>query len=272
MKRFLLFLVLFSISVSMMVITAVAHEFNWHELAMSGRVGSPSCTVVSYYADDSIHSDIVYEIKSGVAPRAAICLRLRRESVGGISSGVFISEEGYLLTNNHCIPIRGETARVLIIWTSEYEGSPIVMEATLYAFDAEGDLALLKVNNDSMKFPPAKLAGKNIGILEEGLAITAPQGLYFSPVVFRVTGVRKGSFLNESLGTHLFGNEFQYIQIDRGGIDVGSSGGPAFNKNGELIGIAVSMYKETGVTFASFLIAVEDIRGWLDKVAPRILK
>ncbi len=143
---------------------------------------------------------------------------------GGVSSGsgVFISNDGYVLTNNHVIEDAESYSVVLA------NGSEIA--AKLIGADPYSDLAVLKVDDT----PPAVAQFGSSDLLKPGetvIAIGSPLGDFKNTVTAGVI-----SAVGRSLDT---GNGFlleNMIQTDAA-INQGNSGGPLVNLAGEVIGV-----------------------------------
>ncbi len=143
---------------------------------------------------------------------------------GGLSSGsgVFISQDGYVLTNNHVV----EGAELYSVVLAN--GSEIV--ANLIGADPYSDLAVLKVDET----PPAVVQLGSSDLLKPGetvIAIGSPLGDFKNTVTAGVI-----SAVGRSLDS---GNGFlmeNMIQTDAA-INQGNSGGPLVNLAGEVIGI-----------------------------------
>ncbi|MBN2257162.1 MAG: trypsin-like peptidase domain-containing protein [Anaerolineaceae bacterium] len=142
------------------------------------------------------------------------------ETVSG--SGVFISDRGYILTNNHVI----EGARNIQIILSGGEQYP----ANLVGMDAYSDIAILKTDS---KVPAVATLG-NSDLLSPGesvIAIGSPLGEFVNTVTVGVV-----SATGRSIDT---GSGYQIenlIQTDAA-INQGNSGGPLVNLDGQVIGI-----------------------------------
>lgn len=140
----------------------------------------------------------------------------QRQSLG---SGVIISEDGYILTNNHVI--KDATIIKVRLYKSKED-----LEAVVIGKDPKIDIALLKINKDNLPF--AKLGDSDK--LEVGdwvIAIGNPFGL--SHTVTKGIVSAKGRVIGS-------GPYDDFIQTDAP-INFGNSGGPLFNLNGEIVGI-----------------------------------
>lgn len=147
-----------------------------------------------------------------------------RESLG---SGIIISRDGYILTNNHVV----EGADEINIRFSDRR----VMDAKLIGGDALSDLALLKV--DARDLPVAKLGkSEKLKIGEWVLAIGTPFGFEHS-VTSGIVSAKNRNLSND--------HYVPFIQTDVA-INPGNSGGPLFNMQGEVVGINSQIYSRTG--------------------------
>jgi len=176
-----------------------------------------------------------------------------------LGSGFVISEDGYILTNNHVI----EGADKIIVRLSDRRE----IDAELIGRDERSDLALLKIKANEL--PVVKMG--NSEKLKPGewvLAIGSPFGFDYSVTAGIVSA--KGRSLPRE-------NYVPFIQTDVA-INPGNSGGPLFNLDGEVIGINSQIYSRTGgymgVSFAipidTAMNVVEQLkkdgqvtRGWL---------
>ncbi|PDV98865.1 S1C family serine protease [Candidatus Chloroploca asiatica] len=148
----------------------------------------------------------------------AVVTVLNRSATGmGSGSGVIVSEDGYIITNNHVI--QGATQLAVVFADSSRR------EAELIGADALNDIAIIRVNGDM----PAVAKIGDAAALQPGeqvLAIGSPLGNFRNTVTSGVV-----SALNRSVGS-MEG----LIQTDAA-INSGNSGGPLINLNGEVVGI-----------------------------------
>jgi Do/DeqQ family serine protease len=146
----------------------------------------------------------------------------------GSGSGVIISSDGYIVTNNHVVDGADE---ITVILTDNREFS-----AKVIGTDATTDLALVKVNGKDL--PAITIAdSQKLKVGEWVLAIGNP----FSIGTTVTAGIVSAKA--RSMGG---GNVVQsFIQTDAA-INRGNSGGALVNTNGELVGINAMLYSETG--------------------------
>lgn len=145
----------------------------------------------------------------------------------GAGSGVIISQDGYIVTNNHVV----EGADELTITLNDNRE----FSARIIGTDKATDLALIKVNATAL--PAIKIASSDdIKVGEWVLAIGHPFNLRASVTAGIVSAKAR------SLGAN--GVE-AFIQTDAA-INRGNSGGALVNAAGELIGINAMLYSQTG--------------------------
>ena len=156
-----------------------------------------------------------------------------------LGSGFIISEDGYILTNNHVV----KDADEIIVRLNDRRQ----LQAEVVGLDERSDVALLKIKAEDL--PVAKI-GKSSG-LEVGawvMAIGSPFGFDYSATVGIVSA--KGRSLPRE-------NYVPFIQTDVA-INPGNSGGPLFDLNGEVVGVNSQIYSRTGGYMGlSFAIPIE---------------
>jgi serine protease Do len=144
-----------------------------------------------------------------------------------LGSGFIISDDGYILTNNHVVENADE---VLVRLQDRRE-----LNAVVVGTDAKSDLALLKI--EANKLPSVKIGkSEDLEVGEWVLAIGSPFGFEASATKGIV------SHLGRALPSE---NYVPFIQTDVP-INPGNSGGPLFNLDGEVVGINSQIYSRTG--------------------------
>jgi serine protease DegS len=153
--------------------------------------------------------------------------RERRET--SLGSGVIVTQDGYLLTNQHVIAGADEIKVVLSNGHS--------VDVTIIGGDTESDLAILKIDHESNL--PAIPIGRS-GELQVGdvvLAIGNPFGVGQTVTMGIISATGRSH-----LGINTFEN---FIQTDAA-INPGNSGGALVNARGELIGINTAIFSKSG--------------------------
>ncbi|MEA2793300.1 MAG: serine protease Do, partial [Bradyrhizobium sp.] len=150
-----------------------------------------------------------------------------RGVVTGQGSGFFISPDGYAVTNNHVV----DGADKVEVTTDAGK----TYTAKVIGTDARTDVALIKVEGGS-DFPFAKLSEGKPRIGDWVLAVGNPFGLGGTVTA----GIVSAS--GRDIGS---GPYDDFIQIDAP-VNKGNSGGPAFNTEGEVMGVNTAIYSPSG--------------------------
>jgi serine protease Do len=151
----------------------------------------------------------------------------RSYKVESFGSGVIISSDGYIITNQHVI----DNASEIIITTSG--GSKY--EAEIIGSDELTDIALLKIDASSLDPVPVG-DSDNLIIGEWAIAIGNPLGLFnVSNQATATAGIISG--INMDFGQKRSGRVYQNMIQTDASINPGNSGGPLINSIGEVIGI-----------------------------------
>ncbi|MBW7832523.1 MAG: trypsin-like peptidase domain-containing protein [Simplicispira suum] len=146
----------------------------------------------------------------------------------GLGSGVIVSPEGYILTNNHVV----DGADEIDVTLSDSRKA----RATVIGTDPETDLAILKIELD--KLPVIVLGDSDTALVgDRVLAIGNPFG-----VGQTVTSGIVSALGRSQLGINTFEN---FIQTDAA-INPGNSGGALVDVNGNLLGINTAIYSRSG--------------------------
>jgi serine protease Do len=184
---------------------------------VAGRQGGPGPIVPEGSPLEDFFNDFLDRQNPEQAPR-------RSQALG---SGFVISEDGYIVTNNHVI----EGADEILIEFRE----GFTLEAEIIGTDPNTDIALLKVEaEEPLPFVPfGDSSAMRVG--DWVMAMGNPLGQGFSVSV----GIVSAS------GRALSGTYDDYIQTDAA-INRGNSGGPLFNLDGEVIGVNTAILSPTG--------------------------
>ncbi|SDH34164.1 DegQ family serine endoprotease [Pseudomonas panipatensis] len=185
-----------------------------------------------------------------------------------LGSGFIISDDGYILTNNHVV---ADADEILVRLSDRSEH-----KAKLVGADPRSDVALLKI--DAKSLPTLKLGDSDkLKVGEWVLAIGSPFGFDHS-VTAGIVSAKGRSLPNE--------NYVPFIQTDVA-INPGNSGGPLLNLQGEVVGINSQIFTRSGGFMGlSFAIPIDVAmnvadqlkkggkvsRGWLGVVIQEVSK
>jgi serine protease Do len=147
----------------------------------------------------------------------------------GQGSGFIISEDGYIMTNNHVV---GNVDKI----TVELEDGRKFENAKLIGTDPDTEVALIKIEGNN--FPVLPMGNSdNIEIGDWVIAIGNPFGLNETVTVGVISAVGRSN-------VHIAAYE-DFIQTDAA-INPGNSGGPLINLEGKAIGINTAIFSESG--------------------------
>ncbi len=164
----------------------------------------------------------------------------------GSGSGIIISEDGYIATNQHVID--GATEVDVILNTGTTYTAEIIGQ------DEKTDLAVLKITPENETLTPAVLGDSTtVEVGELAVAIGNPMGMEFSGSV--TAGII--SAVNRTMTIE--NRTYNLLQTDAA-INSGNSGGALINKYGEVIGINSVKLSSTGVEGMSFAIAISEAK------------
>jgi serine protease Do len=149
----------------------------------------------------------------------------------GLGSGVIVSADGRILTNNHVVDQADS------IWVRTFEGKRF--PATVIGVDPQTDIAVIKISTDQ-KLPFITVGNSDeLKVGEMVLAVGSPMSENLAYTVTQGIVSAKGRS-NVGLADYE-----DYIQTDAA-INPGNSGGPLVNLDGELIGINSAIASQSG--------------------------
>ena len=167
----------------------------------------------------------------------------------GAGSGVIVTADGYIVTNNHVI----EGANTIQVTLRNGES----YTATLVGTDEETDVALLKI--DATGLTPAVLGDSStLRVGQTAIVIGNPLGSLGGTVT---TGTV--SALDREI--ELEGQTMNLLQTDAA-VNPGNSGGGMFDLNGQLIGLIVAKSSGSNVEGLGFAIPVNDVRDVVEQL------
>ncbi len=203
----------------------------------------------TYAAEKSVQAVVfVKVVKRSERPQAPSTLleyffgfggSLPREQVG-TGSGVIVSEDGFIVTNNHVIAGASEIQVTV--------GDNKTFPAVIVGADPVTDIALLKIDANGLPTIPYGDSDR-LRLGEWVLAIGSPYGLT-STITAGIVSAKGRSMPN-------YTREFKiesFIQTDAA-VNPGNSGGALVNTRGELVGINTMIYSETG-SYSGYSFAV----------------
>ncbi len=175
-----------------------------------------------------------------------------KKAVAGSGSGVILSEDGYILTNNHVISSADSSSFYQVSDAKSIKvkiyGNDTEYSAEIIGTDSQTDLAVLKI--DKTGLTPAELGdSSSVQIGEFVLAIGNPYNLDYSVTAGIISALNREMTVENTT--------YNVIQADCA-INSGNSGGALVNSKGEVIGITTLKLAGDGIEGVSFAIPVNE--------------
>jgi putative serine protease PepD len=183
-------------------------------------------------------SSVVDKVKNSV-----VQVNVRTATAEGIGSGVIISADGRILTNNHVV----SGAEKLTVTLANGK----TVEASVVGTDPSSDLAVIQAEGVSGLTPATFGDSDAVAVGDEVIAIGSPGGLQGTVTTGIVSALDRDVTVSAEQERQ---NPFPYTRNGSGGsvsykaiqtdasINQGNSGGPLFNSAGEVIGINSAIY------------------------------
>lgn len=170
-------------------------------------------------------------------------------------SGVIISEDGYILTNNHIVNSNSNSSSYEIEKankvTVSLHNDETEYEGKIVGTDAQTDLAVIKIEKTGLK--AAELGdSSSVQVGEFCMAIGNPLGLKSSVTAGIVSATNREVTDSDN-------NKYEAIQTDAA-INSGNSGGALVNSKGQVIGINTLKISGTGVEGVGFAIPINSTK------------
>lgn len=220
----------------------------------SVNISSPSATSTS--ANDGLSGEEIYaKVSPSVVSIQAVNLT---SGEGGTGSGVIMSADGYIITNNHVVVDEntGVQQDKITVYMSDGTSFP----ADVIGLDEQTDLAVLKIGPAGTTLTPAEFGDSNSLLVgEEVYAIGSPGGLNLANTITggHISALNRDITIDDRV--------MSLIQTDAA-INPGNSGGALINKYGQVIGITsaklgISYYEGLG-----FAIPMDTVKPIVDEL------
>ncbi|WP_228563077.1 S1C family serine protease [Catenulispora rubra] len=188
-----------------------------------------------------------------------------------VGSGVILSSDGLILTNNHVISDAANGNGQITITFNNGKTT----QATIVGYDSGSDLAVIKAQNVS-GLPAASLGNSdNVQIGDTVVAIGSPDGLQSTVTSGIVSALNRQVTVSSGSSSRFSGGSqvtYSAIQTDAS-LNPGNSGGPLLNSQGQVIGINSAIYSPTsaygsqgGSVGLGFSIPINQVKTMLSKL------
>lgn len=170
-------------------------------------------------------------------------------------SGIVLSEDGYILTNNHVIS--GADKITVYVMPQDGETEEATYEATLVASSESNDIAVLKI--DAKDLTPVTFGDSDqLEIGELAVAIGNPMGSVHGSVTAGIISATERELTIDDV-------TISAIQTDAA-INPGNSGGGLFDSYGNLIGIVYAKSSSVSIEGIGYAIPVNDVKELIDQM------
>lgn len=175
----------------------------------------------------------------------------------GAGSGIILSEDGYILTNNHVVSSSSSSTSSFYQISEAAEikvylyNDDTPYTATIVGQDELTDIAVLKI--DKTGLTPAQIGSSDaVQVGEFAMVVGNPLGLQSSVATGNISAVNREITDND-------GRKRNLIQTTAA-INSGNSGGALANSKGEIIGISTMKIAETSVEGVCFAIPIDSVK------------
>lgn len=221
--------------------TSTSGSLNITKTSNSGTTTTASSTSTANSTSEIVKktADSVVEISTESVVTGSFAQQYVQQGAG---SGVIISQDGYILTNNHVIN-GANSVKVRLRDSTEYD-------ATIVGSDSDNDIALLKVSATGLS--PATFGDSNsLAVGDYVVAIGNPLGELGGTVTDGIISALARKVTIEDTQMTLLQTNAQ--------VNPGNSGGGLFNANGELVGIVNAKQSATEVEGIAFAIPINNV-------------
>ena len=221
--------------------TSTSGSLNITKTSNSGTTTTASSTSKANSTSEIVKktADSVVEISTESVVTGSFAQQYVQQGAG---SGVIISQDGYILTNNHVIN-GANSVKVRLRDGTEYD-------ATIIGSDSDNDIALLKVSATGLS--PATFGDSNsLAVGDYVVAIGNPLGELGVTVTDGIISALARKVTIEDTQMTLLQTNAQ--------VNPGNSGGGLFNANGELVGIVNAKQSATEVEGIAFAIPINNV-------------
>jgi putative serine protease PepD len=240
-----------------------------YEAAQGGATGadtssSPASAQVVDTGDSPAADGSVEAVANQVLP-SVVKIDVATSQGEGSGSGIILSSDGQILTNNHVVEGAAEGGRITVSFS---DGSHA--DATVLGTDPLTDTAVIQAEDVSGLTPATMGRSDNVDVGEEVVAIGSPFGLDATVTSGIVSALNRPV----NVGTDSAGNATVYpaIQTDAA-INPGNSGGPLVDMEGHVVGINSSIrssgssYTQAGSIGLGFAIPIDEVMEIVDQLS-----
>ena len=177
----------------------------------------------------------------------------------GYGTGVILSDDGYVLTNEHVVDNNPNLRAALNYDYDLNDYDEFINTVEIIKINKQNDLALLKINNPKTLLRPIKISRQSPLVGDQVYAIGHPDFSVWSYTTGYISQIRDDFEWSYSDNFERLADVYE----TQTPIAEGSSGGPLLNKYGNLIGI--NTFGDEELSFQNFSLTVNEIIYFLNK-------
>lgn len=172
----------------------------------------------------------VEQVAAKVLP-SVVQINVKGAQESGSGTGIIISSDGEILTNNHVVEVAAESGSITVAFNDGTNA-----KATIVGRDPKTDIAVIKVEGKTGLSPASLGSSADLKVGQEVVAIGSPFGLESTVTQGIVSALNRPVTSSDGSNDPAKSNTFPAIQTDAA-INPGNSGGPLVDTQGNVIGI-----------------------------------
>ncbi|WP_300681365.1 trypsin-like peptidase domain-containing protein [Nocardioides sp.] len=236
---------------------------NTHDTSSSGSIFSSSGSSSSKGTNAVAPSGSIQAVAADVLP-SVVKIEVAGTSESGSGSGIILTADGTILTNNHVVEIAGKTGKIRVDFNDGSSAS-----ATILGTDPLTDTAVIKVDKTGLK--PATIGSSDALAVGQGVvAIGSPYGLDSTVTSGIVSALNRP--VNVGSDSNNNATVYPAIQTDAA-INPGNSGGALVNMDGQVVGINASIRtasdsttSDSGSIGLGFAIPIDEVKPIIEQM------
>ncbi|MCD9199990.1 S1C family serine protease [Aeromicrobium wangtongii] len=178
----------------------------------------------------SLPAGTVEQVAAKVLP-SVVQINVRGGQESGSGTGVILSQDGEILTNNHVVEVAGDGGTITVAFS---DGSNA--KAAIVGTDPKTDLAVIKAEGQSGLSPATLGSSADLRVGQEVIAIGSPFGLESTVTQGIISALNRPVSSSNASGQEQTRTTFPAVQTDAA-INPGNSGGPLVDLKGRVIAI-----------------------------------
>ncbi len=187
----------------------------------------------------NVPAGAVEQVAKRVLP-SVVQINVKGDEESGSGTGIIISSDGQILTNNHVTAVAGDDGIITVAFS---DGS--IAKAKVVGADPKTDLAVIKAEGKSGLTPATLGSSADLEVGQEVVAIGSPFGLESTVTQGIISALNRPVTSSDGSNEPGASNTFPAIQTDAA-INPGNSGGPLVDIDGNVIGINSAIKASSG--------------------------